>query len=134
MTTTAVTPRPVRTGDAPAVTVRAPACSWWPWVASSTPAGSSAYARAMGATPVPLTAPVLTLAAVALESDASGWATDLQGRRHELSFRALRTPGFVDQVAVLDVRAPDTLHFHLTVAPRGQDPKQLDFVREFLPR
>src|SRR5262249_40495393 len=28
----------------------------------ATPAGSSAYARAMGATPVPLTAPVLTLA------------------------------------------------------------------------
>ena len=71
---------------------------------------------------------------VALESETSGWATDLQGRRHALSFRELRTPGFVDQVAVLDVRAPDTLHFHLTVTPEGQAPKQLDFVREFHPR
>lgn len=68
---------------------------------------------------------------VALEAEAGGWATDLQGRRHELAFRELRTPGFVDQVAVLDVRAPDTLRFHLTVTPRGHGPKQLDFVREF---
>lgn len=67
----------------------------------------------------------------ALASEASGWATDLQGRRHALAFRELRTPGFVDQVAVLDVRAPDTLHFHLTITPRGQGPKKLDFVREF---
>ena len=70
----------------------------------------------------------------ALESEASGWATDLRGRRHDLSFRELRTPGFVDQVAVLDVRAPDTLHFHLTITPEGQAPKRLDFVREFHPR
>lgn len=67
----------------------------------------------------------------ALDSDVSGWATDLQGRRRELSFRELRMPGFVDQIAVLDVRAPDTLHFYLTITPRGQGPKQLDFVREF---
>jgi hypothetical protein len=70
----------------------------------------------------------------ALEADASGWATDLQGRQYELSFRELRTPGFVDQVAVLDVRAPDTLHFYLTIKPEGQPPKRLDFVREFHPR
>ena len=70
----------------------------------------------------------------ALESDISGWATDLQGRRHALAFRELRIPGFVDQVAVLEVQAPDTLHFHLTVTPRGHGPKQLDFVREFHPR
>lgn len=67
----------------------------------------------------------------ALESDISGWATDLQGRRHDLAFRELRMPGFVDQVAVLEVRAPDTLHFHLAITPRGQGAKQLDFVREF---
>ena len=71
---------------------------------------------------------------VALESKASGWATDLQGRRRELSFRELRSPGFVDQAAVIDVRAPDTLHFFLTVTPDGQAPKRLDFVREFHPR
>jgi len=67
----------------------------------------------------------------ALESDISGWATDLQGGRRALAFRELRMPGFVDQVAVLDVQAPDTLHFRLTVTPRGHGPKQLDFVREF---
>jgi len=67
----------------------------------------------------------------ALESDISGWATDLQGTRHALAFRELRMPGFVDQVAVLDVQAPDTLQFHLTITPRGHGPKQLDFVREF---
>jgi hypothetical protein len=61
----------------------------------------------------------------------SGWATDLGGRRHALAFRELRTADLVDQIAVLDVRAPDTLHFHLTVAPRGHRPKRLDFVREF---
>ena len=70
----------------------------------------------------------------AVASDVSGWAVDLQGRRHALAFRELRTPGFVDEVAVLDVHAPDTLHFHLTIKPGGQDPKQLDFVREFHPR
>jgi hypothetical protein len=67
----------------------------------------------------------------ALESEVRGWATDLQGRRRDLAFRELRLPGFVDQVAVLDVQAPDTLHFHLTITPRGHEPKQLDFVREF---
>lgn len=66
-----------------------------------------------------------------LESAVSGWATDLQGRRHALSFRELRMPGFVDQIAVLEVQAPDTLHFYLTITPRGHGPKQLDFVREF---
>ena len=71
---------------------------------------------------------------VAIESDISGWAADLEGRRHVLAFRELRTPGFVDQIAVLDVRAPDTLHFHLTVTPRGHGSKQLDFIREFHPR
>ena len=70
---------------------------------------------------------------VAVESDISGWAIDLQGRRHVLAFRELRTPGFVDQIAVLDVRAPDTLHFHLAVTPRGHGSKPLDFVREFHP-
>ena len=40
----------------------------------------------------------------------------------------------IDQVAVLDVRAPDTLHFYLTITPEGHSPKRLDFVREFHPR
>jgi hypothetical protein len=70
----------------------------------------------------------------ALPAQVAGWATDLQGRRHALAFRELRAAGFVDQAAVLDVRAPDTLHFHLTVTPRGRSPQQLDFVREFHPR
>jgi hypothetical protein len=73
-------------------------------------------------------------AGTALESQVAGWATDLQGRRHALAFRELRAGGFVDQAAVLDVRAPDTLQFHLTVTPRGRPAQQLDFVREFHPR
>lgn len=68
---------------------------------------------------------------VAVPSVVSGWATDLGGRRHALAFRELRTADLVDQFAVLDVRAPDTLHFHLTVAPKGRRQQQLDFVREF---
>lgn len=71
---------------------------------------------------------------VALPSVVSGWATDLSGRRHALAFRELRTADLVDQFTLLDVRAPDTLHFHLNVTPQGHRPKQLDFVREFHPR
>jgi hypothetical protein len=71
---------------------------------------------------------------VALPSVVSGWATDLGGRRHALAFRELRTADLVDQFAVLDVRAPDTLHFYLTVTPRGRPTKRMDFVREFHPR
>jgi hypothetical protein len=75
-------------------------------------------------------------------AQVSGWATDLQGRRRELAFRELRTaaPGaapdqaLVDHITLLDVRAPDTLHFHLKVTPRGDSTKSLDFVREFHPR
>jgi len=73
-------------------------------------------------------------AETALASEVTGWASDLQGRRHALAFRELRAAGYVDQAAVMDVRAPDTLQFHLTVAPRGRASQQLDFVREFHPR
>jgi hypothetical protein len=73
-------------------------------------------------------------AETALASDVTGWASDLQGRRHALAFRELRAAGYVDQAAVLDVRAPDTLQFHLAVTPRGRASQQLDFVREFHPR
>lgn len=73
-------------------------------------------------------------AETAVPARATGWATDLRGRRHELAFRELRTAGLVDQVALLDVAAPETLQFQLDVIAPGHAPARLEFTREFHPR
>lgn len=86
---------------------------------------------------------ILLLVAVRRGSEAAeasvparvdGWVTDLRGRRQALSMRELRTGELVDYVADIQTSLPDTLQFQVRVTPRGEAPRQLDFVREFHPR
>lgn len=86
---------------------------------------------------------ILLLVAVRRGSEAAeasvparvdGWVTDLRGRRQALSMRELRTGGLVDYIADIQTSLPDTLQFQIKVTPRGEAPRQLDFVREFHPR
>ena len=94
----------------------------------ATPSGSSAYARAMGATPVPLTAPVLTLAGsnvfrprfwkpVALPESAVVRLTNLD----ETGKRSIR--GFLDgepmgAVAAMEVRLSSVAAVELAFTPQ----------------
>jgi NAD kinase len=93
----------------------------------ATPAGSSAYARAMGATPVPLTAPVLTLAGsnvfrprfwrpVALPEAAAVTITslDFNGKRPVRGFIDGRPCGAVRS---MDIRASSVAAVELAFTP-----------------
>jgi NAD kinase/nicotinic acid mononucleotide adenylyltransferase len=94
----------------------------------ATPAGSSAYARAMGATPVPLTAPVLTLAGsnvfrprfwkpVALPETAVVRLTSLDetGKR---PVRAFRDGHPVGRVTALEARISSVAAVELAFTPQ----------------
>ncbi len=94
----------------------------------ATPSGSSAYARAMGATPVPLTAPVLTLAGsnvfrprfwkpVALPETASVLLTslDANGKR---PMRAFLDGHLVGRVSAMDVRVSSVAAVELAFTPQ----------------
>lgn len=94
----------------------------------ATPSGSSAYARAMGATPVPLTAPVLTLAGsnvfrprfwkpVALPETAAVRITSLDsnGKR---PVRAFLDGHLVGRVSALEARASCVAAVELAFTPQ----------------
>jgi NAD+ kinase len=94
----------------------------------ATPSGSSAYARAMGATPVPLTAPVLTLAGsnvflprfwkpVALPDTAVVRFTNLDtaGKR---PVRAFLDGHLVGRVSALEARVSSVAAVELAFTPQ----------------
>jgi len=94
----------------------------------ATPSGSSAYARAMGATPVPLSAPVLTLAGsnvfrprfwkpVALPENAVVRLTNLDetGKR---SVRGFLDGQLVGPVAAMEVRVSSVAAVELAFTPQ----------------
>jgi NAD kinase len=94
----------------------------------ATPSGSSAYARAMGATPVPLTAPVLTLAGsnvfrprfwkpVALPETATVRMTNLDttGKRPVRAFLDGHLAGLV---SAMDVRVSSVATVELAFTPQ----------------
>lgn len=77
---------------------------------------------------------------VAIPAKIDASVTDLQGRRRSLALRELRTeiPGtspaqtLIDHVGTLEVTAPDTLRFDLSIEREGGARSTMQFTREFL--
>lgn len=77
---------------------------------------------------------------VAIPAKIDASVTDLQGRRRTLALRELRTevPGaspaqmLIDHVGTLEVAAPDTLRFDLSIEREGGARSTMQFTREFL--
>jgi NAD kinase/nicotinic acid mononucleotide adenylyltransferase len=94
----------------------------------ATPSGSSAYARAMGATPVPLTAPILTLAGsnvfrprfwkpVALPETTTVRITNLD-ERNKRPIRAFLDGHLAGPVTAMEVRISSVAAVELAFTPR----------------
>lgn len=94
----------------------------------ATPSGSSAYARAMGATPVPLTAPVLTLAGsnvfrprfwkpVALPETTTVRITNVDDR-NKRPVRAFLDGHLAGPVSAMEVRVSSVAAVELAFTPR----------------
>lgn len=77
---------------------------------------------------------------VAIPAKIDASVTDLQGRRRSLALRELRTdvPGaspaqaLIDHVGTIEVTAPDTLRFDLSIERDGGARSTMQFTREFM--
>lgn len=70
---------------------------------------------------------------VSLPATVTAVATDLGGRRQPIALRELRSGNLLDYVGTLEVDAPDTLRFDVTVVRAGGARSQMQFTREFHP-
>lgn len=72
--------------------------------------------------------------AIALPARVVASATDLRGRRQDVAMRELRSGDLLDYVGTVELDAPDTLRFDVSVTREGGATSTLQFVREFHPR
>ena len=67
--------------------------------------------------------------------------TDLQGRVQTIPMRELRSGDasagagqvLVDYIGIIVFTPPETLRFHVQATPQGEQPRTIDFMREFYP-
>ncbi len=63
----------------------------------------------------------------------SASASDLLGKRQQITLRAVDSGGYVDHVGVVRVSMPDTLRFRVEARPQAASPATLEFHRDFFP-
>ncbi|MCM2335645.1 MAG: DUF4426 domain-containing protein [Pseudomonas sp.] len=60
-------------------------------------------------------------------------ATDLRGRQQSVPMKELRSGDLLDYTGLVDVGAPETVRFELSVVPDGGTPIAVRFTRDFFP-
>lgn len=73
-------------------------------------------------------------AETALPARITATATDLRGRRHDITMRELRSGDLLDYVGTVEVTPPDTLRFDITIVREGGAGSTMQFSRDFYPK
>jgi hypothetical protein len=60
-------------------------------------------------------------------------ASDLLGKRQQVTLRAVESGGYIDHVGEFEISMPDTLRFHVDARPQGAPAATLEFSRDFFP-
>ncbi|GAA5078027.1 DUF4426 domain-containing protein [Lysobacter panacisoli] len=70
----------------------------------------------------------------ALPATITATATDLRGRRHDITMRELRSGDLLDYVGTFEVSPPDTVRFDVTIVREGGASSTMQFTRDFYPQ